>query len=45
MRFLSTPTGSFAMPAAETPTVAMVEAAYPDPVVMRRALEAALKLR
>ena len=26
--FLSTLTGSFAMPAAENPTVAMVEAAY-----------------
>ena len=28
MRFLSILTGSFAMPAAENPTVAMVEAAY-----------------
>ena len=45
MSFVSTLTGSFAMPAAENPTVAMVEAAYPDPVVMRRALEAALNLR
>ena len=28
MNFLLSPTGSFAMPAAENPTVAMIEAAY-----------------
>jgi hypothetical protein len=32
--FLSVLTGSFAMPAAENPTVAMIEAAYRSPVLI-----------